>query len=293
MKTRLLFACLLCSAGMTASAQTQELEYRPFVQEGKVFKIQGIIKEDFTYTEIEGDTLINGETWKKVYNSMPWAGRLKHSYFAAVREVDKKVYAIAKGSTRPRLLYDFNLGYVEGDGDCLLCGIEGSSFGCLIDTKAGESSDKLMGFDFRSRLCLDEIDTVRLDDGLEYRRFTFLLTDRNFGSVVIADSIVWIEGLGSATGPFSPWMPRLKYPEDYGYGPVYETSYYINGKLITTSSSFYEPATPTAVSTPKPAKEHDFLYDLQGRKIGSGKSFPLKGARGPGIYIEGGKKKVK
>ena len=53
MKTRLLFACLLCSAGMTASAQTQELEYRPFVQEGKVFKIQGIIKEDFTYTEIE------------------------------------------------------------------------------------------------------------------------------------------------------------------------------------------------------------------------------------------------
>ena len=35
------------------------------------------------------------------------------------------------------------------------------------------------------------------------------------------------------------------------------------------------------------------VYDLQGRKIGSGKSFPLKGARGSGIYIEDGKKKVK
>ena len=285
MKTRLLLAWLIFATCMSAQAQTQELEYRPFVQEGKVFKTQGLIKEDFTYTEIEGDTLINGETWKKVYNSMPWAGRLKHSYFAAVREVDKKVYAIAKDSDRPRLLYDFNLGYVDGDADRLLCGIEGNSFGCLIDTRAGEKGDKLMGFDFRSRLYLDEIDTVRLDDGLEYRRFTFLLTDKNFGSVVIADSIVWIEGLGSATGPFSPWMPRLLYPEEYGYGPVYETSYYVNGKLITTSSSFYESATPSAISTPKPANEHDNLYDLQGRCLSS------KPAHG--IYIEDGKKKVK
>ena len=37
----------------------------------------------------------------------------------------------------------------------------------------------------------------------------------------------------------------------------------------------------------------DSWYDLQGRKIGSGKSVPLKGVRGSGIYIEGGKKKVK
>ena len=34
------------------------------------------------------------------------------------------------------------------------------------------------------------------------------------------------------------------------------------------------------------------IYDLSGRRI-SGKSFPLKGVRGSGIYIEGGKKKVK
>ena len=281
MKTRLLLAWLLIATCMSAQAQTQELEYRPFVQEGKVFKIQGLIKEDFTYTEIEGDTLINGETWKKVYNSMPWAGRLNHSYFAAVREVDKKVYAIAKGSDRPRLLYDFNIGY-DDSVDRLLCGIEGSNFGCLVDFGAGEACDKLLGFDFRSRLYLDDIDTVRLGDGLEYRRLTLILTDKNFGSVPIADSIVWIEGLGSATGPFSPWMPRLLYPEDYGDGPVYETGYYINGQLITTSSSFYESATPSAISTPKPAKEHDDLYDIQGRK--------LSGKPARGIYIEDGKK---
>ena len=282
MKTIILLAWLLFATCMSVKAQTSEPEYRPFVQEGKVFSTLGPYKEDVTYTEIEGDTLINGETWKKVYNSMPWAGRLKHSYFAAVREVDKKVYAIAKGSNRPRLLYDFNLGFNDGGKSILRCGIEGSNFGCLIDTEAGEYSDKLLGFDFHSRLHLYDIDTVRLDDGLEHRRFTFWLADKNFGSMIIADSIVWIEGLGSATGPFSPWMPRLLYPEDYGYGPVYETSYYINGKLITTSSRFYEPAIPSAISTPKPAKEHDNFYDLQGRK--------LSGKPARGIYIENGEK---
>ena len=41
-----------------------------------------------------------------------------------------------------------------------------------------------------------------------------------------------------------------------------------------------------------PSQKND-IYDLCGRKIGSGKSFPLKGVMGSGIYIEGGKKKVK
>jgi len=50
---------------------------------------------------------------------------------------------------------------------------------------------------------------------------------------------------------------------------------------------------PTSVNiTTSPSSKVD-IYDLQGRKIGSGKSFPLKGVMGSGIYIEGGKKKVK
>ena len=35
------------------------------------------------------------------------------------------------------------------------------------------------------------------------------------------------------------------------------------------------------------------IYDLSGRKIATGKSFPLKGVRGSGIYIVNGKKFVK
>ena len=285
MKAKLLFAGLLSATCMSLQAQIEELEYHPFVEEGKVFKTQGYIKEDFTYTEIEGDTLINGETWKKVYNSMPWAGRLKHSYFAAVREEGKKVYAIAKGSDRPRLLYDFNMGFDEGSLDFVTCGIEGTDFGCLIDYWSGEKCDKLLGFNFLSKLLLEDIDTVRLDDGSVRRRFTFCLTDRNFATIMIADSIMWIEGLGSCSGPFSPWMPRIKMVE-FDDEPLYNISYYLNGKLITDSSGFYDKDNeiPSAASRPKPAREQNGIYDLQGR------SLPDKTERG--IYIKDGRKVI-
>ena len=283
MKAKLLFTGLISVTCMSVQAQTEELEYHPFVEEGKVFKTQGYIKEDFTYTEIEGDTLINGEVWKKVYNSMPWRNRLDHSYFAAVREENKKVYAIAKDSDRPRLLYDFSMGFDEGNLDFVTCGIEGTDFGCLIDYWSGEKCDKLLGCNFLSKLLLEDIDTVRLDDGSVRRRFTFCLTDKNFGSIVIADSIIWIEGLGSCSGPFSPWMPRIK-ARELDDEPLYNISYYLNGKLITDSSGFYDKDNeiPSAASRPKPAREQNGIYDLQGR------SLPDKTERG--IYIRDGKK---
>ena len=86
----------------------------------------------------------------------------------------------------------------------------------------------------------------------------------------------------------SPILPDRTYPVYYMY-------YYMDNSCITRSDLFYEldSDTPNAVNVSQPTKEESTLYDLQGRKIGSGKSFPLKGARGSGIYIEDGKKKVK
>ena len=55
-----------------------------------------------------GDTIIEGKVWQKVYTEK-YEGRNKSAYYAAVRDEGKKVYAIAKGSSRPRLLYDFSL----------------------------------------------------------------------------------------------------------------------------------------------------------------------------------------
>lgn len=278
MKSRLLFAWLLLATCVSAQAQTSELEYRPFVQAGKTFKTCGIIKEDTYINTIEGDTLINGETWKKVYNSRPWRGegRLVHSYYAAIREEGKKVYAIAKGSNRPRLLYDFGL----KENDVIKCGIEGNAFGCLLDE--GEKLDTLLGFPFKAYLLVDTIDTVRLQDGMEYRRFSLIMLDA-FRAIPITEHIVWIEGLGSGGGPFAPWLTRYHlYADGDEEMPLYRTEYYINNQFIESSANFYGTDTPSAVSSPQPARWNGNIYDLDGRVL------PSRPAQG--IYIEDGKK---
>ena len=284
MKTKLLLAWLLIATCISVQAQTEELEYRPFTRGGMIFETRvGIYKENVYISKIDADTMINGETWRKVYNSIPWAGRMSQSYFAAVRDVGRKVYAIAKGSTRPRLLYDFDL---EED-DFVKCGMEGNAFGCLLEQ--GEPRDMLLGFPLDNYLMVERIDTVRLHDGLTRRRFTLSLCDYFKGS--INGPIVWIEGLGSAAGPFSPWMP-IPAPSSYFDWdddiPCQFTSYYLNRDYIGVSYEFDKVESieiPSAISSFEPTQEGDNLYDLQGRKLSD------KPERE--IYIESGKKKVK
>ena len=105
-KILLLLSILLPFASL---AQEGEDDYRPFAQEGKIWETrEGMIMENIYGNSIDGDTLINGETWKKVYNYHGFP-EFNCSYYAAIRDTGKKVYIMAKGSNKPRLLYDFNL----------------------------------------------------------------------------------------------------------------------------------------------------------------------------------------
>ena len=140
MKKSGLFAWFICIINISVLAQGSKLEYSPFAQEGKTWEIQvGGIKENLYGHQLNGDTIINGESWKKVYNFMGFPD-FNYTYYAAVRDVEGKVYAIAKGSTKQRLLYDFSL----NEGDMVKCGVEGNSFGCLLES--GEKPDTLFGF---------------------------------------------------------------------------------------------------------------------------------------------------
>lgn len=280
----ILATLLLLVAGLqTAQAQTSEIEYHPFAENGKSWETQvGGILENLYQSDIIGDTIIGNVVWKKVYNEKLIYNIINnkyvhyYTYYAAVRDEGKKVYAMAKGSTRPRLLYDFSL----KEGDFVKCGVEGNAFGCLLDKD--EPTDTLLGFPFDSFLKVDRIDTVKLFDGQDYRRFTLTMWDA-YKDLPIAGPIVWIEGLGSGAGPFSPWM--LQSPVQPGkIYPVYYTYYYLNRTCITRSDLFYESDsdTPNAVNISQPTKEESTLYDLQGRQI------PSKPSRG--IYIEDGKK---
>ena len=283
MKTRLLLVWLLLATCMSVKAQTSEPEYRPFAEEGRNWRTQvGGILENLYQSDIIGDTIISNVVWKKVYNEKPIYNIVNnqyvhyYTYYAAVRDEGKKVYAIAKGSTRPRLLYDFSL----KEGDFIKCGVEGNDFGCLLDK--GEPTDTLLGFPFDFFLKVDRIDTVKLYDGQDYRRFTLTMWDA-YKDLPIATPIVWIEGLGSGAGPFSPWMSQSPILPGRTY-PVYYTYYYMDNSCITRSDIFYElnSDTPNAVNSPQPTQKNDNLYDLQGHK--------LSGKPERGIYIEDGKK---
>lgn len=286
MKKGFYLLLLLAIPSVTAQAQTSQIDYRPFAQDGKVWHCQvGGIKENVYDNHIDGDTLIGGETWKKVYN----VPDLRKNYYAAIRDVDKKVYAIAKGSDRPRLLYDFSL----KEGDIVRCGMEGNMFGCLLEKD--EQPDSLLGFEFEAYLKVNRIDTITdYDHNQIHRVFILTLLDAYKyplmdieGEVSIYNNVVWIEGIGSYTGPFTPWMPlpscnytlrscRIGKAYICGYPDDYEPYYYKWGE---------DDVEETAVSS-------DHLFMDSGDAFFSLFGYRMAKQPNSGIYIQNGKKYI-
>lgn len=270
MRVKFLFARILFVYSISASAQSSQLDYRPFAQEGKLWETQvGLIKENVYGNRIDGDTVINGESWKKVYNYIGFP-EFNYLYYAAIRDVEKKVYVIAKGSSRPRLLYDFGVQV----GDLVRCGVEGNAFGCLLDS--GEKPDTLLGFPFVNYLLVERIDTIDVR-GMEHRRFTFIMLDAFRERMQMIDNIIWIEGIGSGAGPFSPWMPLPP------RGTFFQ-SCEIDRTCIIGYSDFYENSVTNVISNIQSYKKIGTIYDLQGRR--------LQKAPEKGLYIQDGKKVV-
>ena len=286
MKTRLFLTLLLTALCFSGRAQTSQMEYRPFAQDGKMWHCQlGPIKENAYDNLIEGDTLIGGEIWKKVY-SVP---DLRINYYAAVRDVDGKVYAIARGSDRSRLLYDFSL----KEGDIVRCGMEGNSFGCLLEKD--EKPDTLLGFEFKAYLKVNRIDTITDYDHQQIHR-VFILTLLDAYKYPLMDieeensiynNVIWIEGIGSYTGPFSPWTPlpahnftlrscSVDKTYIYGYPYDYEPYYYKWGE---------DEDDETAVSRNQHVTDSSgAIFNLFG--------FRMTRPSDRGIYIQNGKKFV-
>ncbi|MBR4307353.1 MAG: hypothetical protein IKT83_05105 [Bacteroidaceae bacterium] len=274
MKKKLLLAvCILYAIATPLWAQNEEPTYYPFAEEGKEWMTQiGGLYENRNYGYFMGDTVIDGKTWTKVYTERIILPHRERAYYAAVRDEGKKVYAIAKGSDKPRLLYDFSL----NEGDFIRCGIEKNIFGCLRekDEPRDNPVDTLFGFPFAPYLKVDRIDIVKLRDGLNYRRFTLTMWDERM-DIPIATPIVWIEGLGSGAGPFLPWMlqsPTYPHIDSSRICITYWSN--ANTPLITTSDEMYElDGTTTEIYNLSSKYINDASYDLQGRQIGK----PQKG----------------
>ena len=100
-----------------------DMAYRPFIEEGKVWKVGGIGSGNpvnlVEYYYFDGDTIINGKTCKQMMRQRfvspdhpdyaiisRWPSL---SYFGAWYEEDKKVYLCREESKEFRKMYDFSL----------------------------------------------------------------------------------------------------------------------------------------------------------------------------------------
>jgi hypothetical protein len=204
-----------------AGSETTQYDYRPFVEEGKVWKCgstagisDGIVKM-VEYYYFDGDTIIDGKTCKQMmcqryvspnhpdYAAMSQTSSLR--YIGAWYEEDKKVY-IYNAINQLRMKYDFSL---EAN-DTL-----------LMDNNAYVIGPKQTG-------------------GLEgfkgvYRDIMWCF----FGGDPYSDyNTTWLEGVGDIDGP-----TVNAYPGDIGHG-LFLMSCTVGDEVIYLNDKYEDGATP-------------------------------------------------
>ena len=211
---------LLCAALMGRAQQSDD--YRPMLVEGRswrgVEQSAGGPKYEFTYT-IKGDTVIGGETFKKLYvlRERSYRDKTMH-YCLAMQEADRKVYIVRAGETVKAKLYDFSLG--EGD---VVYGVYDGLIGKLVDAPLSKGCS----------LTVVRVDTISLDYG-SFRRLLLrqeAVDDKGKESAGAYGHLVWIEGVGAhnllesvGTGTtISGWNYIMQYCEQDGR-PIFTAS---------------------------------------------------------------------
>lgn len=119
----------------------------------------------FSYL-LEGDTLIGDKAYIKMFKQTERiAGR---TYYAALREIDRRVYAVMPGQDSEGLVYDYNL----------------IQEGCTSEYENGDVATSL-----------GVLWTARGSDGLPHRLFWVHITNPN--SVLMpTGGPIWVEGVG-------------------------------------------------------------------------------------------------
>lgn len=128
--------------------KTQQIAYRPFIEDGKMWVLNcssdADADETMEWTEycyLAGDTVVGGRACKKMMyvrdaNESNWVngvftpGNLPQSYIGAFYEQDKKVYYARNGKQSFELLYDFTI----STNDTVYIG----SFPMVVKKKSGD-----------------------------------------------------------------------------------------------------------------------------------------------------------
>ncbi len=283
--TKLLLLMLLLSLRCYSQGGIDTDCHRPMFVQGKswnydLVRVNGDgdsrIKRYKVQYVIDGDTLIDGLTYWKLYRDDSFTG--KRTFNSAWRQEGEKVISTAwqvnadDVSMQYRFLqmYKFLLPEVYDFSDSP----QRHYYYALGD-------DNYIQQDMEFR-----IDTV-LVGGRLYRRFS-----EEWGQMPEMAKLRWIEGIGSNGGIYSPWTMNTAL-DGYEYEEFKSCSE--NGEIIFTLSDFRaQPYNPDGVqsvshfhSTPLSPTN---VYDLQGRRLTNSKW--SNGQMPKGVYIRDGRKVV-
>ena len=228
-----------------------------FVEEGKSWDVTFMTHMNTQSYKmnyiIEGDTIIQGRQYKKMFAKEE--GTYSYRYRYALREDGGKVYSIfSSGAPADETLwYDFNVS--EGDE------IEVEKYSSLLH---------ITGTDYI------------YVNGVKRKRIHINLTRKDLS---IGLTGVWVEGIGSNLAPDNPYGWGLSRS-----GDIYMDKCSVDGKTLFTYSDFAVPGWTENVTGLK--SQHSVIplsitntYDLQGRRLADK---PQKG-----VYIKDGRKYVK
>ena len=247
----------LALLGFRAAAQ----DYRPFVEEGKSWRIVRISASSqspaaYLSYKMAGDTIIAGKTWKKVYE-----GTNLERYWILVREENKCVYFCPYvGAQTDALLYDFNV--KVGDSLFFYDIFEYSSQAQF------EAKNPLIG-----PTVVNKVEELE-NSGHRYRQIVVDYGDRySFENA----KDIWTESIGSSIHPFF----RHTYHNALRKG----SGFFLLETFVVGDEVIYHREI-TGLTTPQVNPiTNDAIYDLSGRRL---QAIPQRG-----VYIVNGKKYIR
>jgi len=245
------FILLTIIYAMDMSAQTTG---RQFVEEGKYWDCGS------EHWKLEGDTVINGTTYKKGhFMTVEASADGQFHYYCAVRQAGKKVYIVYDGWLTEDILFDFGL---TGD-EC-------------VNYSDGSSAYLLGGNGWDG--C----------DGRGVMRHLMFVHIHSAGFWQVAGGVYWMEHIGCEEGPF--WNGDTQYATHASR----INKCYVDGECIFEADDIRQIQLSSHLSVDNLQNSGNgtgtYVYDLQGRRVPSltPSHSPLK----KGIYIENGRKRV-
>ena len=208
-----------------------DMAYRPFVEDGKVWKVGTIPSSPESpvqvvdYYYFDGDTIVNGKTCKQMwcqryvnpdyadYSALTQTSSL--SKVGAWYEEDKKVYVCREGTQGMHMLYDFSL----------------------------EANDTLMLNDYQPYYTVGPKQTGGLKGFKGVYRDIMIAQNGDYCTT-------WLEGVGGIDGPL-----RNVYPETEGE-PQFLMSCTVGDEVIYLNDEYEDGATPKDMAK----KRFDFTH---------------------------------